>query len=516
MALRKNTSNPAHLYTGKATSRSDQVALLSHDIRGAMSDVIGGLRLIDTEALSPEILEQVLRVQASGETLARLLEQTIAHLAEEAEDLSQPSDYLNLVRFLHDIESRWAGRASASGLRFFIKTSDSMPALVRLERVTLERIIGNLLSNAFKYTDEGKVELEVILNDDRDLVFCVRDNGPGFSQDALDHLFELRGRPRSSEKPGSGLGLHIVKDLSDQIGADLDVGNCAPSGALIQLLVPEYVWQPPACKKPDAALPDLRGRRILVAEDNPTNQMLTVQMLEALHAESHVAEDGLAALEALEQYEFDMALVDIEMPRLNGLAFMREVRARPDHLARIPLVALTAYVLRSNREAIYAAGADAIVAKPIMNLERFAETLAQYLEIEKSAQDSAAMAALEVSAHPVTNRDRLDRLLEIAGPSGASELLKRLSSDLRRVQQNMSRGVAEMDQSLLRAETHVLISLAGAVGAEGLHALANRLNGAAHRLDESEIVALGSEAEMRTKALITLVENELAKRTATA
>lgn len=515
MALRKGTSNPGPFYAEKATARSDQIALLSHDIRGAMSDVIGGLRLIDIEALSPETRAQLLRVQASGETLARLLEQTIAHLAEEAEDLSQPSDYLNLVRFLHDIESRWAGRASASALRFTIKTVGPMPALVRLERVTLERIIGNVLSNAFKYTGEGQVELEVKLNEDRELTFCVCDDGPGFSDEALAHLFELRGRPRSSDKPGSGLGLHIVKDLSDQLGAELEVGNGAAGGAVIRLSVPEYVWQPPTRTNAEAPLPDLGGRRILVAEDNPTNQMLTVQMLEALNAESHVAEDGLAALEALEQYEFDMALVDIEMPRLNGLAFMREVRARPDHLARIPLVALTAYVLRANREAIYSAGADAIVAKPIMSLERFAETLAQFLEIENSLQ-KAPTAATEASAHPLTNRDRLDRLLEIAGPTGATELLTRLASDLRRVRQNMSRGVAEMDQALLRAETHVLISLAGAVGAEGLHALANQLNSAAHRLDETEIVALGTEADTRTKALITLVDRELAERTATA
>ncbi len=514
MAFRKDTSRSEPLHTGKATARSDQVALLSHDIRGAMSDVIGGLRLIDIDALTPEIRAQVLRVQASGETLARLLEQTIAHLAEEAEDLSRPSDYLNLVRFLHDIESRWAGRASASELRFVIQTTGPMPALVRLERVTLERIIGNVLSNAFKYADKGQVELEVKLNEDRELTFCVNDDGPGFSDEALEHLFEIRGRPRSSDKPGSGLGLHIVKDLSDQLGAELQVENREPRGARIRLSVPEYVWQPPTRNTVDTPLPDLRGRRILVAEDNPTNQMLTVQMLEALNAESHVAEDGLAALDALEQYDFDMALVDIEMPRLNGLAFMREVRARPDRLARIPLVALTAYVLRTNREAIYAAGADAIVAKPIMNLERFAETLAQYLDIERT-EDSAAIAAMEASANPLTNRDRLDRLLEIAGPLEATELLTRLASDLRRVRQNMSRGVAEMDQALLRAETHVLISLAGAVGAEALHSLANRLNGAAHRLDETEIVTLGGEADTRTQALIALVDRELAERAAT-
>jgi CheY-like chemotaxis protein/two-component sensor histidine kinase len=510
-----DSSNKSRLDADTSASRSDQVALLSHDIRGTMSDVIGGLRLIDTDLLDPEVRAQVLRVQASGETLARLLEQTISHLAEEANELSQPSDYLNLVRFLHDIESRWAGRASASGLRFTIETSGAMPALVRLERVTLERIIGNILSNAFKYTDKGKVELEVRLSDDRDLIFCVSDNGPGFSDEALAHLFELRGRPRSSEKPGSGLGLHIVKDLSGQLGGELAVDNRNGAGARIQLSVPEYIWQTPQRISAGGALPDLSGRRILVAEDNPTNQMLTVQMLEALQAESHVAEDGIAALEALEQYEFDMALVDIEMPRLNGLAFMREVRARPDHLARIPLVALTAYVLRANREAIYTAGADAIVAKPIVSLERFGETLAQYLDIE-GASDAAAKAAQHASAQPLVNRDRLDRLLEIAGPKGADELLKRLSSDLRRVHHNLTRGVAEMDQPLLRAETHVLISLAGAVGAEALHALANRLNSAAHRLDESEIVALGSEAGSRTEALIALVERELADRATAA
>lgn len=477
-----------------------------------MSDVIGGLRLIDTDALDPGVREQVLRVQASGETLARLLEQTIAHLAAETGELIQPSDYLNLVRFLHDVESRWAGRASATGVKFQISTSGPMPTLVRLERITLERIVGNILSNAFKYAQRGTINLTVSLTEDQNLVFCVYDNGPGFSGAAMERLFERRARPDGSEKPGSGLGLHIVKDLSDQLGATLEVANRDAGGARVALVVPEEVWRTPNRARSGDSLPDLSGCRVLVAEDNPTNQMLTAQMLEALNAESHIAEDGIAALEALEQFDFDMALVDIEMPRLNGLALMREVRARPDRLARIPIIALTAYVLRANREAIYAAGADAIVAKPIMSLERFAETLAQFGGTPKQAEDAPSGAADQ----PLVNRDRLDRLLEIAGPSGANELLNRLGSDLRRVEKNLARGFAEMDQPLLRAETHVLISLAGAVGAEALHALANRLNGAAHRFDQDEIDALAGQTERGTKALIALVDQELAERTASA
>lgn len=502
----------AFLRSGDSLSgtASDQISLLSHDVRGAMSDVIGGLRLVDVEALDPEIRAQLERVRTSGELLARLVEDILSWANEGQNTPRKAGQKVNLGRFLHDLDSRWSGRAAASGIQFRMSINDDVPSMVTLDRVALERILGNLISNAMKYTERGKVNCDVSLLPSRDLQFRVVDEGPGFSDAALALLFELRGRPKDATKPGTGLGLHIAKELSDNMGGRLLVSNRATGGALVSLSIPDFEWMPAEVSLDRRETQDLTGKHILVAEDNETNQILTTQMLEALGATSEIAADGVDALDQLERGRYDLALIDIEMPRLNGIEVIRAIRARDDDVARMPLIALTAYVLRSNREAIYQAGTDAIIAKPIMSLDSFAETLAQYLGT------SPLPDLADVPDAPLADRRRFDRLLEIAGVDGARELLSRLSADLRRVRDNLSEAILKLDQSMLRAETHVLISLAGAVGADRLHSLASTLNAAAHKMDECEIVTLGSEAKTRIDDLLVVIDREAAERTTTA
>lgn len=508
-----NHGDAAFLRSGDSLSAtaSDQISLLSHDVRGAMSDVIGGLRLVDVEALDPEIRAQLERVRTSGELLARLVEDILSWANEGQNTPRKAGQKVNLGRFLHDLDSRWSGRAAASGLEFRMCIDDDVPSMVTLDRVALERILGNLISNAMKYTERGQVRCDVSLLPSRDLQFRIVDDGPGFSDAALALLFELRGRPKDATKPGTGLGLHIAKELSDGMGGRLLVSNRATGGALVSLSIPDFEWKPTEVSPERKDTQDLTGKHILVAEDNETNQILTTQMLEALGATSEIAVDGVAALDRLEHGRYDLALIDIEMPRLNGIEVIRAIRARGDDVSKMPLVALTAYVLRSNREAIYQAGTDAIIAKPIMSLDSFAETLAQYL----GTSPPLALDA-EIPDAPLADRRRFDRLLEIAGVDGARELLSRLSADLRRVRNNLCAAIPKLDQAVLRAETHVLISLAGAVGADRLHSLASTLNAAAHKMDECEIVTLGSEAKTRIDDLLVVIDREAAERTTPA
>lgn len=485
--------------------QAERAAMLSHDIRAAMSDVIGGLRLIDTDAMSEDIRLQLERVRSSGEALARLLEDALNSLFEGETVSFRNRTQINLGRFLHDLESRWSGRAAALKVGFRVRTGQTTPSVIQTDRTGLERIISNLLSNALKYAECGQVSLFVDVLEEDMLSFRVSDDGPGFSGDALTKLFQPSGRPQDAAKPGTGLGLHIAKDLADSLGGRLVVRNAPDSGADVALLFPADAWRSSVHPAPNGDLPDLTGLRVLVAEDNETNQLLTTQMLAAMGAETQIAPDGVEALNWFEREEFDLGLIDIEMPRLNGIEVIRAMRARPDKLAEMPLVALTAYVLRANREAIYAAGADGIVAKPIMSLEGFGRSLAGYLSLKEASLSGAKEA-------PLMDPDRLERLLEIAGPADSSELLRRLSGDLTRVRDSIAAALQEPDIAVLRAETHVLISLAGAVGAERLHQLAKSMNAEVHRQDAASLRASGREAERLIDLVLDLIERETAKR----
>ncbi|HQU68215.1 MAG TPA: response regulator [Albidovulum sp.] len=485
------------------------MTLLGHDLRAAVSDIIGGLRLIDQEGTDPATRLQLERVRTASETLARLLEEAMAAIfGEDAVVVAQRSN-VQLERFLYDVEMRWSGRASEKGLQLTFRLEPDLPQVLMVDRVALDRILSNILSNAIKYTDRGSIWLDVGRSPEGALRFSVQDQGPGFSPEALARLFQYRGRPDGTGKPGQGLGMHITKNLSELLGATISVENLAEGGARVTLELPVSALST-GLRGDTPDLPDLSRTKVLVAEDSATNQLLIGQMLSSLGAEYEVAADGVQALNWLEREEFDLALIDIEMPRLGGIDVIRAVRANDRLYSRMPVVAITAYVLRANRDAIYAAGADAILAKPLGSVEAFGAAIGNVLR-------RAALSPEEVIAEPCAelaefHRESFDRLLEVAGPEASRELLQRLCTDLRNAERGLVAGLAEGNLAAIRSETHVLIALAGAVGAERLCKLAQTLNAVAHRREGGDLSLLGEECLAQLDRLIHFISKERASR----
>jgi two-component system aerobic respiration control sensor histidine kinase ArcB len=494
------------------------MTLLGHDIRSAMSDVLGGLRLIDVSRLPDDIRGHFGRVRAAGDTLARLLDEALLEWSDEPPLASNAgSQELALIDTLGDIEQRWAGHAREHGLHLTVSVSDQLPTVIGVNPVALERILSNLLSNAIKYAGKGQINLLTSVTAENELNFQVQDQGPGFDPSALEGLFRFRHRGSSTARPGSGLGLHICKDLSDQIGGRLSVEN-GRTGARVTLTLPQKAWELKTDSERTDPLPNLAGKRVLVAEDNATNQLLVGQMLTQMGATFMLAESGLAALRLYQQHEFDLALIDIEMPEMTGLDLMQEIRATPGDKSRLPILALTAYVLRSNREAIYEAGADSILAKPLSSLESFGFALRDVL-LRATGKPSVEKSPVRASTAESENFDHLtlQHLLGIAGPESGSELLSRLISDLGAVQRNLGDGIKNGDTASVRAKTHVLISLAGAIGAHRLQYLAETMNTAVHQRDIGVISDIGPEALERLEELIVelrTIRNEKVRRTA--
>lgn len=482
---------------------SDEMTLLGHDIRSAMSDVLGGLRLIDVSLLPDDIRGHLGRVRAAGDTLARLLDEALLEWSDEPPLASNAgSQELALIDALSDIEQRWAGHAREHGLHLSVSVSDQLPTVIGVNPVALERILSNLLSNAIKYAGQGQINLLTTVTAKNELNFQVQDQGPGFEQSALEGLFRFRHRGSSAARPGSGLGLHICKDISDQIGGSLSVEN-GRKGARVTLSLPQKAWELKSDTERTDPLPDLTGKRVLVAEDNATNQLLVGQMLTQMGATFMLAESGLTALRLFQQHEFDLALIDIEMPEMTGLDLMHEIRATIGTKNRLPILALTAYVLRSNREAIYEAGADSILAKPLSSMESFGFALRDVL---LRATGKPRPAAHETGAkHPESqtyDHTTLQHLLGIAGPESGSELLSRLISDLGAVQRNLGGGIKNGDAAAVRAKTHVLISLAGAIGAHRLQYLAETMNALIHNHDNDVVADMAPETLELLDALI--------------
>lgn len=233
----------------------------------------------------------------------------------------------------------------------------------------------------------------------------------------------------------------------------------------------------------------LSGVRVLLAEDNPTNQLVATQMLEALGATVTLARDGAEALEILEEQHFDAMLVDIEMPRVNGIDVMRRVRGSSGPLAEMPLIALTAYVMREHRAAIDAAGADGVIAKPILSIEHLGDEIRRFMR--KRAPRSGAWErgpagggpGEGASAAPVIDDRVYDSLAQAIGPAAMAELLGKVDADLRSARERLVVALEAGDGTEVRSASHILISVAGAIGAVPVQEGAKRLNASAHRGD---------------------------------
>lgn len=259
---------------------------------------------------------------------------------------------------------------------------------------------------------------------------------------------------------------------------------------------------------------NLEGLSVLLAEDNPTNQMVASQMLESLGAKVTIAGDGLEALEMLSERSFDVALIDIEMPRISGLDLIRQLRADPGPVATMPMIALTAYVMREHRAAIEDAGADGIIAKPIVSIARFGGEILGHVRQRRArrpaadpAPDRASEQAPDLAQARAAHFDHavFDALCGQFEPEGRRELVRRVGGDIGAACESVAGAIRGRDFDALRTATHPLMAVAGVIGALRLRSLAHRLNSAGHAGDDSSLDDDGSELLFEAERVLRFV-----------
>lgn len=544
---------------------SSQIDLLSHDLRSALSDITGGLGFIDSDLLPESQAAQLERARSAARSLNAMLDEYLeaASLVRLDGTPHRPESF-ELEAFLKEIVSRWKGRASEKGLKFEVSQEGELPHVIRTERAALDRILGNFLSNAIKHTAHGAVKLTVSLEPGGPLVFRINDQGPGLSAEARARLFEPHGRPDDSDIPGEGLGLYITRQLAKRIGGEVKLENDEKGGTRATLTIPREQWRTDRGSSrgsPISALPDLKGLKVLVAEDNATNQLVVTQMLETLGAEHALAADGIEALECIRREAFDFALLDIEMPRMSGLELIRTIRQMSGPVSEMPLIAFTAYVMPEHRKRILEAGADGIIAKPLTSIAEFGAAILEYIEgrtpvgnpltagagnrrrqsrgsakgIHLAANPEKSPNELAVASEGLAARDHgapiadpgdlseepqispapLDKrafesLVQSVGPETAPLLLEKLEEDLKACKATLGKALTEGDVQEIRAQTHILMSLAGAVGAHETQTLARELNGAAHKEDSFSIQEKGHQILEKLNALHSFISDRAA------
>lgn len=454
--------------------------LMSHDLRAALADVVGGLQLMDMTELSGANKAQMERILASSEALVSLMDELSVNLQSHSASATETISFTDLPEFLERTRRRWVGVAGQNNLNFRLVLSEGLPKYVAIPRALLERVLSNTLDNSFKYTTEGTISLFVEMGNTDALAFRVQDSGPGFSKEALRTVFEFCDKPSESSKPGTGVGLFSVKKLLEQIGGKVVIEN-RDGGASITARFPSTAWRPSQISREQLEMQStsghlLTGLHFLLAEDNRTSQLVALNMLERLGAKVTVVENGQLALNMIETGNFDVILLDIEMPEKTGVEVIEEVRARDDEKSSLPMIALTAFVLEEHRTKIMDAGADGAISKPVTNTKELGRTINQILNGLTRFTERKEIADERSTWLPFIDTNVFLGLKSSVGDEAFYAILDKIVVDLSDLKTEICLAREEPDLLAMRRASHVLISLAGAVGASRLLSNAQSLN----------------------------------------
>ena len=354
-------------------AKSAFLAMMSHELRTPMNGVLGMARVLNQSRLGARQRDQVDMLVRSGEDLMAILNDLLDLSKIEAGkfDLEiEPFDLHDLVRGTLGL---WADAARAKGVTLDLTIAPAAPRYVAGDAARLRQVLANLVSNALKFTTEGRVRLSLdrlySVGELVGLEFAVADTGIGMTPEQQARVFEPFAQADASTARrfgGTGLGLSICRQLAALMGGSITAESTPGVGSTFRLRLEATLAEVAATATATGADFDLSGLRVLVVDDNPINRAVAQAIVEAVGGVVTCAEDGVVALEALRADGFDVVLMDVHMPRMDGLEAIRRIRAGEAGRADQPVVALTADAMPGVDASLIAHGFDASATKPIL------------------------------------------------------------------------------------------------------------------------------------------------------
>jgi signal transduction histidine kinase/FixJ family two-component response regulator len=439
------------------------LANMSHEIRTPLNAIKGFSRLMLQTPLTTEQKQYADIMQSSSNTLLQLVNDILDISKIEAGKMVIEKKEFDLFKLLQTLEFMFGNAASEKELQFSCVATNSVPQYLVGDEDRLYQVLINLVSNAIKFTSNGFVSVSVSpLNEKTEglwLEFNVADSGIGIAPDKQQVVFERFHQVNdNAEAPqqGTGLGLAIVKNLSVLMGGDVIVKSRQGEGSVFTVRLPlDRITDEklPGVETEPKKAPDIRFSKaaILVAEDNKVNQLLVLHMLQEYGIDPVFRENGSEVMELLSKGSFDLLLLDIQMPVMDGYKTIQEIRGKD---ISMPVVAMTAYVMPGEKEKCLAAGMNDYLAKPIEEQELQA-VLMKYLSKH-----------IVMSAFPGKDETRNEFLLNLAGGDKKmaililNEVKQQLPGEINKLQQVISTG----DTGDLPTICHHLLSTISPLG----------------------------------------------------
>ena len=463
-------------------AKSEFLAKMSHELRTPLNAIHGMCELMTLEPL-PE--PQASRARLASDAVAmltRIIDDLLDLSKIEAGRMTLEPIPTNCRRLLLDAAALFAEEATGKGLKFEVDLSDSVPPALHVDPLRLRQVVMNLLSNAVKFTEKGSIVLKAWAEPDAEggVLFhvSVQDTGIGITRETQPLLFQSFVQADTSTTRrygGTGLGLAISRRLVELMDGRIGVESAPGAGSRfwLQVRLPVDFAASAAADTPNPA-PELARLRTLVVEDNSVNRRMIVAILAHLGVRADTAENGAIALEALAQRSYDLVFMDCSMPVMDGYLATEQLRHREGSGVRVPVIAMTAYALKGDRERCLAAGMDDYLSKPA-SVKNISAVLSRW----GAPVDCAALAQAVA-------------LIGESAPRWKTEYLQ----DARRLLQEMR---SAKGPQFMRA-AHTLKGASKSLGARRLSALCARVESAG-TASSDQLDELARELELVSAAL---------------